>query len=105
MARPKKGTKGSIEATNRWRKTMEEKYGGKDGVHQMMQRIGSRGGQHSKRGGFASDVVGKDGLTGRQRARIAGAKGGSVSRRGSAKKKQTLAEMLEEERGRNQGIA
>ena len=32
-------------------------------------------------GGFASDAIGDDGLTGRQRARIAGIKGGRRSRR------------------------
>ena len=35
-------------------------------------------------GGFASDIIGKDGLTGRERAKVAGAKGGRVSRRGPA---------------------
>lgn len=49
-------------------------------------RIGAIGGRNGTTGGFASDVVGKDGLTGRERARIAGKKGGSISRRGSAKK-------------------
>lgn len=36
----------------------------------------SHAGKHTKRGGFASEKVGKDGLTGRQRAKIAGRKGG-----------------------------
>lgn len=49
-------------------------------------RIGAMGGRNGTTGGFASDVIGKDGLTGRERAKIAGAKGGSISRRGSAKK-------------------
>lgn len=48
-------------------------------------RIGKKGGQAGNTGGFASDIVGKDGLTGYERARIAGAKGGSISRRGPAK--------------------
>lgn len=48
-------------------------------------RIGKMGGAKSKTGGFASDVVGADGLTGRERAVVAGAKGGSISRRGPAK--------------------
>lgn len=48
-------------------------------------RIGKQGGMNSHTGGFASDVVGEDGLTGRERARIAGAKGGRISRRGPAK--------------------
>lgn len=48
-------------------------------------RIGAIGGHKSKTGGFASVKVGKDGLTGAERARIAGAKGGTISRRGPAK--------------------
>ena len=49
-------------------------------------RIGKKGGQNGHTGGFCSDKVGKDGLTGYERAKIAGAKGGSISRRGPAKK-------------------
>lgn len=44
-------------------------------------RIGRIGGQNGRTGGFASDIVGKDGLTGRQRAKVAGVKGGRLSRR------------------------
>ena len=44
-------------------------------------RIGAAGGRKSRTGGFASDKVGKDGLTGRERARLAGAKGGTISKR------------------------
>lgn len=47
--------------------------------------IGRIGGKKGRTGGFASDVVGEDGLTGRERARIAGAKGGRKSKRGPAK--------------------
>lgn len=39
-------------------------------------KIGSIGGKNSSNGGFASEVVGKDGLTGRERSRIAGRIGG-----------------------------
>lgn len=45
-------------------------------------RIGSMGGKLGRTGGFASSTVGKDGLTGRERARSAGANGGRISRRG-----------------------
>lgn len=45
-------------------------------------RIGARGGRVSSTGGFASEKKGEDGLTGPERAKIAGAKGGSISRRG-----------------------
>ena len=57
-----------------------EKYG--DNFYAV---IGRKGGQKGKTGGFASDKVGEDGLTGRQRARVAGAKGGHISKRGPAK--------------------
>lgn len=50
-------------------------------------KIGKMGGASSRTGGFASNVRGKDGLTGRERAQIVGAKGGTISRRGPAKKK------------------
>lgn len=49
------------------------------------RRIGKKGGQNGHTGGFNSEKVGKDGLTGFERAKIAGAKGGSISRRGPAK--------------------
>lgn len=48
-------------------------------------KIGQMGGQRGHSGGFASDKVGPDGLTGRQRARVAGSKGGKISRRGPRK--------------------
>ena len=57
-----------------------EKYG-----QDFYKRIGSKGGRNGTTGGFASNVVGEDGLTGRERAKIAGAKGGRISRRGPAK--------------------
>lgn len=49
-------------------------------------RIGSMGGKKGHTGGFASDIVGEDGLTGKQRAAIAGSIGGMKSRRGPSKK-------------------
>lgn len=45
------------------------------------RRIGAIGGSLSRSGGFASDKVGADGLTGRERARVVGALGGHTSRR------------------------
>lgn len=50
------------------------------------RRIGSTGGKNSTTGGFACSEVGKDGLTGAERAKVAGAKGGRISRRGKARK-------------------
>ena len=49
------------------------------------ERIGAMGGKKGKTGGFASDVVGVDGLTGRERASTVGRKGGLKSRRGKGR--------------------
>ena len=49
-------------------------------------RIGSVGGRNGHTGGFGSDTVGKDGLTGQERAAIAGRKGGQISKRGPSTK-------------------
>lgn len=54
-----------------------KKLHGKD----FYKRIGKKGGQNSTTGGFGSKKVGKDGLTGRQRASLAGAIGGFKSKR------------------------
>lgn len=43
--------------------------------------IGAKGGMLGTTGGFASNKIGPDGLTGKQRARIQGSKGGKISRR------------------------
>lgn len=46
------------------------------------KRLGHLGGKAQHNGGFANDtVVGRDGLTGRQRAVVVGRKGGKASRR------------------------
>ena len=63
--------------------TTKTKYG-KD----FYRNAGRKGGANGHTGGFASDKVGSDGLTGHQRARIVGAIGGSISRRGPAKIKE-----------------
>lgn len=57
--------------------TNKAKYG-----DDFYSRIGKLGGASSRNGGFGSDSVGSDGLTGKERARIAGAQGGYKSRRG-----------------------
>jgi uncharacterized protein len=56
--------------------TNKRKYG-KD----FYAKIGAKGGRKGRTGGFACHEVGVDGLTGKERARIAGAKGGRISRR------------------------
>ena len=75
MARPKKNTKAGKIASEKWRKTMVEKYGS---VSDKMRETGRIGGQNGKgpdyKGGFAADS---------ERAKIAGAKGGRISRRKS----------------------
>lgn len=48
--------------------------------------IGAKGGRKGVTGGFASAKKGKDGLSGRERARLAGSKGGRISRRTKANK-------------------
>jgi hypothetical protein len=56
--------------------TNKERYG-----ESFYKTIGAIGGRKSSTGGFASKKVGADGLTGVERARIAGARGGTNSRR------------------------
>lgn len=96
MSRPKKGEKGCEESTKKWRKTMLEKYGGKEGLHKRMQEMGAMGGVKSKTGGFASNKKGDDGLTGKERASLVGAIGGHKSSRlgvknGEGKSKKNVA--------------
>lgn len=71
MARPKAGTEAGELATQRWRETMQERYGG---VTEKMQEIGRRGGSTptTKAKGFAADPV---------LAARAGRLGGLISRR------------------------
>lgn len=51
-------------------------------------RIGKIGGRNGHSGGFSSTEVGKDGLTGPERAKKCGAIGGLKSKRGPAKSKE-----------------
>lgn len=46
------------------------------------KEIGRIGGSVSVNGGFAAEVIGSDGLSGRQRARKSGSVGGKISKRG-----------------------
>lgn len=55
--------------------TNKKLYGDK-----FYQEIGAKGGKKSRNGGFGSQKVGADGLTGKERAAIAGKKGGSTKR-------------------------
>lgn len=56
--------------------TNKRKYG-----EDYYVNIGRIGGKASKNGGFGSSKIGKDGLTGKERARLAGAVGGLKSKR------------------------
>ena len=71
---------GTIEGGRKSAATNMAKYG-----PDFYRNIGRRGGTNGHDGGFASKDLGKDGLTGPERAKIAGAKGGARSRRGKAK--------------------
>ena len=51
----------------------------------FFKRVGAIGGANGHTGGFGSDIRGSDGLTGRERARIAGMKGGRKSSRKGVK--------------------
>ena len=72
---------GTIEGGRKAAATNKAKYG--DGFYSS---IGRKGGKRSSTGGFASLKVGKDGLTGAERAKLAGAKGGKLGKRGPAKR-------------------
>ena len=61
-------------------KTNKERHG-----KNFYANIGRKGGKKGHTGGFASEKVGKDGLTGFERAAIAGKKGGEISKRGKKK--------------------
>lgn len=96
---PGKGWKQTEEAKAARAATIKERYGD-DAHHQFglkaaetnrkryskdfYKMIGPAGGEASNTGGFASLKVGADGLTGKERASVAGAKGGANSRRPKA---------------------
>lgn len=64
-------TEGGLKAAETNRKLYGDEF---------YQRIGALGGMKSRNGGFGSDKVGADGLTGKERAAIAGKKGGATKR-------------------------
>lgn len=82
MAGAKRGSDAYIAAQKKWRKSMLEKYGSQEELSAHFRKLGSIGGKSRKEpGGFASLKKGKDGLTGPERAVIAGYKGGRIRRR------------------------
>lgn len=70
---------GTKEGGKKAAQTNKEKYG-----DNFYAKIGRKGGHNGHEGGFASTCVGKDGLTGAERARKVGAIGGKISKRGKA---------------------
>lgn len=71
---------GTKEGARKAAQTMLRRHGS-----DYYKKLGASGGRVGRTGGFATPYVGEDGLTGAERARIAGAKGGATSRRGKAK--------------------
>lgn len=74
-----KDISGSREGGLRAQQTIRERYGvDENGVSLKMREVGKAGGtaEHYKPRGFQSEVTGKDGLTGKERARLAGSRGG-----------------------------
>ena len=69
----------------KYRETMIRKYGSEEAWKDYLRTIGSRGGANGNTGGFASSKIGKDGLTGRMRAVLAGAIGGKKSKKTNRK--------------------
>lgn len=65
--------------------TMIKKHGSEENARNWYRQIGQRGGRASNHGGFASNKIGEDGLTGRERASVFGAVGGKKSKRGKAR--------------------
>lgn len=72
---------GTTTGGEKSRSTILTRYG-----EDFYVRIGREGGRKGRTGGFASNVVGRDGLTGPERARAVGVLGGQTSKRGKAKK-------------------
>lgn len=67
---------GNAEGGALARDTNKKKYGA-----DFYARIGAMGGKKGRSGGFASNKVGSDGKTGRERAVEAGRTGGRISRK------------------------
>lgn len=57
---------------NKWLETMIKKHGSREAVTEAMRELGKKGGRVSKGGGFKDPEL----------AKAAGAKGGSISKRG-----------------------
>lgn len=78
----KKGEAGHEEAVVKWHETMLARFGSEEGIREHFKSAGSKGGHAGRTGGFCD----------RKLARRAGAKGGSLSKRGPSKKTLELLE-------------
>ena len=58
------------EGAKKYRETMIAKHGSLEAYQEWRKNISINGGKKGHNGGFASDKVGKDGLTGKQRSII-----------------------------------
>ena len=67
---------GSVTGGRKAAQTIRRKHG-----EDFYVRIGRQGGKLGRTGGFASEKIGPDGLTGKQRASKVGVIGGKISRR------------------------
>lgn len=67
---------GNKSGGEKLRQTMIEKHGSEEAWREWMRANAAKGGRNGNTGGFAAN---------RELARIAGAKGGSISRRGKKK--------------------
>ena len=76
---------GTSQGYVKTRAKLVDKLGSEEAYMAWKRSSASKGGKNGNTGGYASDVVGKDGLTGLERAVIAGRKGGTISRRKSKK--------------------
>lgn len=98
--RPKRGTPSGDRATEKWHDTMLKKLGSEEAIVEYFRTMGRKGGSVPGEKGFGSFTVGRDGMTGYQRARVAGARGGKRSRRtgvhnGEGKKRREEDEFIE----------
>lgn len=77
---------GTAAGYKKFKENKIKQYGSEEAWKNAEVRVfGKRGGEASRSGGFASDKVGKDGLTGRERAKLMGKTQG----RGQSESKQT----------------
>lgn len=62
------------------RETLAEKYGSYEDYLELTRQWGKKGGKNNVKKGFGSDKIGSDGLTGSERAKKSGSKGGRHAR-------------------------